>query len=58
MVNKDTLFRQPKQAANNEMELDCSGAGVCQPEPDNAQTSDIQPPTPCEKMKKIKKEEK
>ena len=58
MVNKDTLFKQPKHAAKNEMELDCSGAGVCQPEPENSQQSDIQPSMPGDKLKKIKEEEK
>lgn len=47
------------------MNLDCSGAGVCQPQPVEAEVSDIQPAYPSHKLEKaeekaaheVKKEE-
>lgn len=66
VINENKKINTSETLEVSSMDLDCSGAGMCQPEPVDAEISDIQPAYPTHKLEKaeekaaheVKEEEK
>ena len=66
IINENKKINTSETLEVLSMDLDCSGAGMCQPEPVEAEISDIQPAYPTHKLEKaeekaaheVKEEEK
>lgn len=51
-LNENKKINTSETLKVTSMDLDCSGAGMCQPEPVEAEVSDIQPAYPNHKLEK------